>query len=229
MWKIIVSVFTFIMIILPGCKSYDMKLLHPDKKINKPLPPLVAEIDIKNLEIAFISGLLPRKPDSHKKNSGSRDTAAGNKQVQNFKDKRIQDAIIVFKREIENNICEPSGHKKYGYAVCRINNRVESSGYWYLVSIPSVGIINFLGLPGDSWSVVMDVEIEILDSQRNRISRYSAIAEDTEYAAMYWGYSQSKNPNSNISRVANTKALLNALKDIKRQIQRDTPKIRKRC
>jgi len=207
-----------------GCKSFDPSLLRPREVIPQRLPPLEVQIDQGSMESAFSLGSTTGNAVGYSAPVFGGYVTAASLSGKSFKDRRIQDSIVVFDREINDNICELSGAKK-GYAVCRIASSTTSDNWaWLILSAWGPYI---LGSPVHSSSIELDIEVEILDLQRNKVARYSAIGKDTEYSALYWGYSDYKadRDDTTLSRVLNAQALLNAMVDIKKQIQRDAVQI----
>lgn len=214
------------------CAGFNPELLRPKEPIEQRIPALEVLIDERSLESAFSLGRTKGEGLGYTTGLLGGLVSVATLRSQGFRDKRIQDAVVIFDREVSNNICEPEG-EKYGYVICRIANRDASTGWgWFVVSALTAFTINLFGFPAASQSAELDVEVEIQDSKHNRIGRYSAVVKNTRYAAFYWGYSGIGSLNADrdteISRVVNAEALRKALQEIKSQINREAMKIRMR-
>lgn len=217
-----------------GCKSFDPQLLRPEGALDQRIPPLEVQIDRVSLETAYSAG----QTVSEELGYGIGDREDGYLSIvsvatlmsQTLRDKRVQQAVVIFDREISDNICDPAG-KKYGYAVCRIANRDARLGWgWLVPSALTLFTINLFGFPAMSQTTELDVEVEIMDANYNRVAKYSAIAKDTKHVAFYWGYPVPTKPHidkeNTLTRITSASALRMAMKDIKRQIERDAIEIR---
>lgn len=216
---------------LLSCKSFDPQLLRPVEQIENRLPPLEVQIDQVSLETAYSLGKVESGFQEYEKEITKGFTISiASARNQAFLDKRIQHAVVIFDRELSDNICEPEG-KKYGYAVCRIANQKSSIGWgWLIPSVLTVFTINLFGFPLYSETTGLDVEVEILDAQNNRVAKYSALAENTKHIALFWGYwgefIPQKDADNDLTRTTNAYALRAAMENIKHQIARDAIKIR---
>ena len=95
----------------------------------------------------------------------------------------------LFYRDVEKNLIEPRGEKK-GYIVLRpiIHQQEAPNLGWYLLSIATLTIPNWFGMPFFSFTSFAELEMDILNKNGELIKRYSSEVEDTEYSAMWWGY-----------------------------------------
>ena len=124
------------------------------------------------------------------------------------------DELILFTKEVENNLIDPYGDK-YGYIALKKNIIKVNHGMGYL--IPSAILLyvpTLFGFPCSNISYKVEVEIRIMDRDNKLISKYSAIGESRVKAAMYYGYSL-----SNAARKSYSDAILDAFNKIRPQIQ----------
>lgn len=222
-----------ILFLLNGCKTFDPSLLRPAERNQHLLPPLEVLYDFQNLGGTFSipSSRIEHVEHLHSGPSGlTRSVVLLNHPT--F-DRRLLHIVTIFDREMSNNICETSG-TNYGYAVCRIVNIEASSAiHWFVASALTCFTINLLGFPFSNQTAILDIEVEILDSKWKRIARYSALGEDTEYGALYWGYygvfnDLDPNRNTILSRVVITSAFRDAMDKIRTQIEPDVETLREK-
>jgi len=199
-----------ILVLVSSCASFKMGLLNPKQTLSPQIPMLEVRIDKKSLETAFMP--MPFKITQ------TADTLQAN--LKPFRDIQVQDAITIFTREVENNICKANGPNKNGYAVCRIIAAdMMGNGLWVLV--PPLFVL--CGVPSCSFSVEVSAQIDIYDNDNNFIKSYSAVGRGKEYQAMYWGYA-----GETMMRTATIRALLNAMNEIKVKIQNDQAELAKK-
>ncbi len=235
MFRTITAIF-FFCILLSGCSGFQLSLLRPQGQLQQRLPHLEFLVDTGSILAAYSLG----RTTSHVSRFGTSDriykkrrsygirSSYSKKTTQKFLDKRVQDAITIFQREIEQNICEPPFDGAKGYAVCRIAgcNRTTNWG-WYVPTACTATISLLFGVPMLSQSVEVDVALDIYSKDEKLIGTYSGLGHDTAYATLYWGCNpldvQFYDSDSSMSRTASARALQAALTDIKSQIQRDAP------
>ena len=145
-----------------------------------------------------------------------------------------EDSKNILNRELTRDLFEPESMGIKGYAKCRILSWDSSfSERWLFYSLFSGFTLNFFGLPIFSHSSSITIEAKFFDAKGGFIARYIGTGKTTKYVAMHWGYSGLVNPFNPQSlsachRAANSEALANALKKIRRAIQRDSEMLRKR-
>ncbi len=219
-------IFSFLALLsITSCASFQMNLLNPKQTISPQLPYIEAQFDVTSIESAYTLGSTTGGASTigaanwnfNKNRAFGLGTSFTALNTTSFRDKRVQDAITIFKREVENNICDNAIDNKKGIAVCRIAAADTSKNWgWFVPYCLTLCTSALFGIPPLSYTVEIDAQIDIYDNQNNLIKKYSALGNDTEYCALYWGYTE-----SNGARTAAAVALLNALKDIKTQIQTD--------
>ncbi len=229
-----IFVLLFMSVSILGCKRFDTQLLRPEEGLDQRIPPLEVLVDRPSVETAYSVGQTVSEELDYEIGEGEGSyvgfVSIATLRTQTLLDKRVQQAVVIFEREISDNICEPVG-RKYGLAICRIANREASLGWgWLIPSGLTLFTINLFGFPAVSQTTELDVEVEILDANHNRIAKYSAIAKDTKYSALYWGYPFPRKPHidydNTLTRMTSASALRAAMQDIKKQIHRDASEIR---
>ena len=210
---ILISLFT-------SCKSIYLSELKPSPKNTKLLPALEPQVDIMSLETAYSTGIVEVLAyDSRLSNTYF--LGIGNSTSTIYKDKRVQDAITIFKRDVTDNITTPFGEKK-GSITCRVVAGEESmKDPWMWGTAFSLFTLNLLGIPLYSSVTNLDVEVEIYNNKNNLIGKYSATGYSKIWVALYWGYD-----SFSASRKSAYTAFKMALNDIKLKIQDDNDRLR---
>ena len=143
-----------------------------------------------------------------------------------FRDPRMQDTMTLFDDFVKNKVTNPYGEKK-GYIVLNIGYRNRIVHYESIATVSatvlSLGMLNLLGFPFAAEEEEMKISVEILNSKKELVKRYTSVQFDTEWAAAYWGYNVPK-----ISRKITIENVKNALEYIAKQILDDTYEINKK-
>ncbi|MBO7244808.1 MAG: hypothetical protein J6V53_05970 [Alphaproteobacteria bacterium] len=212
--------------LLTNCKNITHQDYILDVNNQTKLPALEAVIDTTNLENVFSLG-------GFVANANNMGAAGRNGWVQasamagtSFRDPRMQDTMTLFDDFVKNKVTNPYGEKK-GYMVLNIGYRNAIDHYENIatawLSIISLGTLNLLGFPFGVDEDEMKISVEILNSKKELVKRYTSVQSDTEWAAAYWGYNVPK-----ISRKITIENVKNALEDIGNQISNDVYEINKR-
>ena len=189
------KLFLLFCIALTGCASYDVQQgMRPDSRsIAQKLP---------NMESIFETG---KSLDTNSVTSGS-----GSSSVQ-----YNNEFATIFRREVEQNLINEDGPIKGKLVLEPIFVKNEENGWWMLTIFPGYFIPNLFGVPMTSGTAKWELELNVLDKNGKRIARYSGEAEDTEYLAAYWGYS---NPHTAATFNGYKKALDNVIEQLKNDI-----------
>jgi hypothetical protein len=208
-------------ILLTGCKSIYLSELKPTPKNTKLLPPLEPIVNIESLESAYSSGssvVEVSKYNTRPSNSTFLGIASSTSTI--YKDKRIQDAITIFERDVTDNISNPFGEKK-GSITCRIVAGEQSmKDNWVWATAFSAFTLNLFGIPLYSSVTNIDVEVDIYSKNNNLIGKYSATGYSKVWVALYWGYDE-----TSASRKSAYSAFKLALNEIKLKIQDDNERL----
>lgn len=211
-------------LVISACKNITYQDVNPEIFPNKNLLPAMESIvDLNNLEATYTVG-------HYNGNANNIGTGLGNNSWMQttaisgttYKDARVNDVINIFEKEIKENITSPYGRKQ-GYIVLRLGYRgVDTSTIYPLISLFTIGAINFLGFPANEVTQSLEVEVEIWNKKKELIKRYLVNVKDTEYQAMYWGYH-----NLMIGRKLAADNIKQALEKIRKQINEDAIQIKK--
>jgi hypothetical protein len=128
------------------------------------------------------------------------------------------DEMILFTKEVEENLIDPYGDK-YGYIIMKRNPIKFKSG----PNIPNAILLNIpllFGVPFAKPSYTLEVEIRIVDAQNKLIGKYSAIGKGKNTIAMYYGYSA-----ADAGRKSYIDAINDAFNQIRPQILADVARI----
>ena len=102
----------------------------------------------------------------------------------------------LFYQQVEKNLTDPYGDM-HGYIELRDNtflngpDPIKVGDAWGVFSIVTLGTLNLLGMPAYHFKPYSEINVRVLDKTGKLIKRYQTSAEDSEYAALYWGYSLS--------------------------------------
>ncbi len=205
-----------ILLTLSSCASIEPEDLQPYPTKNKTLlPALETVIDATSFENAYSSRksspLVQVNNDFIKQPN-----------VLGARNAKIQDAITIFEREVNQNIINPYGKKK-GSILCKIAfHNTEGGGKFFgLVSIFSLGAPFLIGAPLENRETSIDLEVEIYDLDGNLIGRYNSQCQETAWVALYYGYQKSK-----CARKSNIDAFKCAMYKIKKQIGKDAARLK---
>ena len=231
-----IIVVTAILLCATSCKTVQISDLKPKGQIQNLLPALEPKVDKESLESAYSSVI-----------SSTRTAGAGSSLLEPTtisigiggflsgsvvkKDKRIQEAITLFEREVKDNLTNPIGEKQ-GSIVCKVVSADTRSSKWALM-IPSVltlGILNVFGMPFHYFKTEIELEVEIKDLENNTVVRYESYGKGEVPIAFYYGYYGTLSGNNDTksnqaARKSNINAFKTAMKEIKNQINRDYSKI----
>ncbi|MHB8260689.1 MAG: hypothetical protein ACYDCN_08025 [Bacteroidia bacterium] len=129
----------------------------------------------------------------------------------------LNDADILYNRYIKDNITNVMDDK-YGYA--QFKTIVGHSGIcgwgWYALSTVTLMVPNLFGMPLMDASTDLEVELDILNSEKRVIGRYVGKGYGKVPVALYYGYSM-----MNAQRASGIDAIKMALKSINMQIEKD--------
>jgi len=214
-----------------SCRSVKISDLKPQGQIDKLLPSLEPQIDISSLESAFSSGTSNTSgigsAYSMGQNKGLMTIGGFSSQTMSKVDKRIQETITIFEREVKDNITNPIGENK-GYIICKIATADTRATKWllFLPSSCTLYAANLLGMPMFYFMTELEVEVEIKDLKNNTIGRYKGYGKKEVPVAMYYGYFGQLSGNNNTkahaaARKTNIEAFKMAMNEIKSKISKD--------
>lgn len=217
-----------------NCKSVKVRDLHVANPNPNLLPALEPQIIKESFEVAYSRGTTK----STSAGGGIGQSIGGGTVIgagvssslsTNFADKRVQDALIIYEREIRENVSHGNDVPK-GYSVCKITTgqtKLGSAGF-VLLSGFTLGIPNIFGMPYGSYKTELELEIEIQDSCKKTVARYTGYGYHKTMLAAYWGYgggSAHITGNESGARKSNIEAVKMAMQEIKNKINADYDKL----
>ena len=96
--------------------------------------------------------------------------------------------LNLISEEVASNLTEQYG-TQYGYISFKV--RTLDLGFSFAFLFPtffSLGTLNLLGMPLTSYVREIELEVELIDSKRQLLKKYSAKSRVRVYSACYWGY-----------------------------------------
>lgn len=217
MKKIIFAAF----IIIASCKSISYSDLRPSGPLPLKLPSLDPQINIRSLESVYSLGYTQSNGSAYTqpvKGTNGFVTVGGSTST-HYADSRIQDVIIIFERDVKDNITKSVG-QNFGYMTLSIgagdSRHKIKLGNFYL---SCVLIVPFLcGITVGEGITTLDIEVEIKNKTGDTVGRYSAMSTSRKPVALWRGYT-----SSNAVRLSNIECIKDCLNQIKSKIQADYP------
>jgi len=192
-------------LLLTACASYDVQqAMRPDNRNIDPKLP--------NMEAIFETG---KALETNGATAASGASAATSVQLNN-------EFATLFRREVEKNLINEDGPVKGKLVLEPIFVDVDNNVAWALTAF-LLGIPQLFGVPGSSMTSKWELELNVLDKNGKRIARYSADVENTEYEALYYGYSNLHPITSNLRKAAIFEGYKKALDNVIKQLQADIP------
>lgn len=156
--------YLFVLLLLASCRSIGYNDVNADTAPNlNLLPALTPQVSEHNL-----------------------------KNVYGRKDLRVNDAEQIFTKEIKNNITSPYGEKKGTITLTLNYHGDNSTSFYHYTSAFTLGLLNLVGYPADEADESLEIEVDILNKKQEIVKRYTALAQNKAYRAMYYGYKDIK-------------------------------------
>ena len=220
-----------------SCKTVLLSDLKPENPIINLLPSLEPKVDIASLQSAYSLGSTKSRGSivgyGTQSLGGIISTGSFYGQSTSFADKRIQDAVVLFEREIRNNISDGS-NEPIGSVVCKIiSGETRKSGLgWSALSLVTSFIYNIFGMPFFSYTTELEIEVEIRDCKNIPFARLIGYGNQKIRVAAWRGYSGNLfgqiTGNESAARKSNIDAVKMAFSEIKGKISKSSEKIKKR-
>jgi hypothetical protein len=131
------------------------------------------------------------------------------------------DELKVINNEVDENLTDPFGDK-YGYI--EFNRRIVNAKYgigWAFLSTITFFVPNLLGMPFMNLKLDTEMEVKIYDINRKLVAKYTGMGHSQKIIAMYYGYGLMA------SRWAYPQAMMDALDQIRPQIEADVDRVNK--
>lgn len=217
--------------LMSSCKTVQISDLRPYPKNSNLLPNLEPQVDLYSFQSAYSLGTTNTTGYGSGYSTGVKtgviSIGAYSGQSTAKADKRIQDAITLFERDVKDNICNYNSDKK-GYIVCKIPTSTSKGKNKVLIIFPflcTLGISAILGVPLYHYQTELELEVEIFNNTNKSIARYTGYGKAKVPVAMYYGYYapiMNETGNEGGIRKANIEAFKMALSEINKKIQSDT-------
>ncbi len=209
---------------LNSCKTIQISDLRPLNPINPKLPMLVPKIDVKTLQNSYSSGSSDATGFGSAVAVGTISIGSFASSNISFPDKRQKDIVNLFERDVVDNIC--SGNESKGSVELKITfSNTKEGGMGYLLpAIVTGGIAWAFGMPMNTVTQELELQVEIKNPANSRVGRYTASGKAKINVAAYGGYKKRDGPymaQASVGRKANINAYNEAMKIIKSQIQTD--------
>jgi len=213
---------------LCSCKTLQVSDLRPPNPTNPKLPALTAKIDVQSLQNSYSSGSTISQGIGVGVPVGgiAIGTFAGSSI--SFPDKRQQDIVTLFERDVNDNICL-GNHTKGSIELKITFSHTKEGGFEYLApAILTAGLAWAFGMPMNTVTQTLELQVEIKNSQNMTIGKYVSNAKAKTKVAAYSGYKKGDAPymvQASVGRKANIDAYNIAMKEIKNKIQADYSKL----
>ncbi len=211
-----------------SCKTIRVSDLQPGAPLVKTLPYLEPEIDLNSFYMAynFGSSLFMGPTGAWHGNpsyEGWLGTMGG---VVAAHDRRIQDASVLFDREVRQNITD-RGRDSKGFLVCKIpfgETRIGGWG-WLALSSLTLTVPNWFGMPFSNYRTELQLEVEVRNCRDELIGVYSGYGLGRTPVALWHGYAAGDytfvTGNEPAARKSNIDAFKMAMEEIKQKLQGD--------
>jgi hypothetical protein len=204
---------------LGACRTLQMSDFHQQNQLKEPLPPLTLQVHAESFVGHFAAEMF--------KEGISNSAASGNPWVPSpfaiytQLGEPMRDVFTVLGNELNDNTTQRAG-EKYGLARFKLvyYERREPGWGWLVPSVVTFGTANLFGMPANKIQANLELQMEILDANQNVVAQYRAPGSGKATVAMYYGYI-----GFDAKRKVNLLALQEAMRDIRRQMEPDIPKI----
>ena len=200
-------IFSFSIILFSSCRiGFELDDLQPGVANSHKLPKLDFNIDGLSFRYAF--------PVSHTTNEDPDDPDSTPTYISTT-DVKFHDTKILGERMIRDNVCIDKG-PTYGSVTCKVIARdTRGKGVFFTVlSFATMSASNLIGLPYIKRETIVELEMEIFDSQGKSLGLYNGQGKSKMWVGFYYGTSDS-------DRVTNIEAVKQAFDRIQTRIYQD--------
>lgn len=247
-----IIILSVILLVVAGCKSsFEFSMLQPVGELNTKLPSLEPVVYISTLENAYSKGTSFSSGGAYSFGAlgGVVTTVAAS--TTNYADKRVNDVIVLFERDIKNNVTSYIGDKK-GKVTLKITNSSyvpkPKVGSYFAAWIGAMGLIyipvypkmvesenigSTTALAGVITTVTALIVPFFIKPEATQFVEIEVEVTDLQnnvlgrYSGMgQWHYKSNmyKFPKD-IQRIVNIEAFKNAMKQVKTKIDRDNQRL----
>jgi hypothetical protein len=209
----------FAVAVIPlSCKSFDPKLLEQTATFDKSVTPMRVVINTDSIKACFPGGWM----DVYHKRKVLLSYYNENRQYPyervNFFFQEQKNIINILKH---NMMFDRDSRNAYLSVLVRNAEWYVNPG-WMVPGSITAGILYFMGMPGASVTVTIDLEAAVMKPDGRVLKVYRTKGVDTEYFAFYWGYG-----DPDVFLQAHRNVLISACADIRKQIENDKENLKK--
>ena len=220
-------IFLLSLISFVSCKTLQISELRPTGTNEKLLPALEPQIDMESFQFAY--SMISTRTTGRTTGNDTDVIRRYSEHSTTFVDKRIQDATILFERDLRDNITLGNG-KPVGRAVCKIptgGTKITGAG-WLLASTFTFTILNWFGMPAVNYTTELELEVEIMNCNEDIIGRYTGYGFRRIPLAAWHGYDGSfvVTDGGDGPRKSNIDAFQMAMTEIKSKIAADYDRLK---
>ncbi|MCU0849615.1 MAG: hypothetical protein MUD12_17175 [Spirochaetes bacterium] len=202
-----------------SCKSLDPKLVEQTSAFDKGVNPMRVVINTDSIKACFHGGWRDDYEmllEWRKWRDGYSREYPGIKGYSccSFPD---QESAV---RIIRNNLMFDRDSRNAYLSVLVRNVEWSTNPGWMVPGSITVGILYFMGMPGVSITLTIDLEAAVMKPDGRVLKVYRAKGVDTEYLAFYWGYAKPDIP-------AFMNALIAGCADLRKKIEDDKDNLNK--
>jgi hypothetical protein len=205
--------------LLSGCltvRNADLRVLHP---ANPKLPSLTPKIDMQSVQKAYVSDPPTTRANNKALIAGVVETARVADSGFVISDKRQQDLIALFGKDVRLNICDSGGGAK-GSIELKVTFGDATEG-WRKYFIPAVltgGLAWLFGMPLNTVTQELELQLTIKNADNVPVAKYTGNGLGWAKVAAYNGYKKTDGDyvvQASVGRKANIEAYNRAMKVIK--------------
>ena len=189
-----------------GCKTIQRSDLRTSSySLTKKLPVLTPKVDQKSLENTFTINV------------------GGTMQGATFADKRVQDVVTLFERDVTENICEPGKVPAGTITLFITYSQIKLNNWGFLLlNCLTLCIPAILGVPITGTKEDIEIKVSISDKQNDIISEFVGNGKAKTLTGFYYGYKPGNGGGDLPSaRKSNIVAYNMAMDEIKEKISKD--------
>lgn len=217
-----------------SCKTLQVTDLQPKSShTSQKLPSLEAQIDLPSLENAYSKGVTQSTGVGLAVSTSSFSAiGVGASTSISYSDKRIQDVITLFQRDVINNISQDNSEVITGKIGLRITfSNIKFGGGGYIIpAIFTAGLAWAFGMPINVITQELELEVSVMDKNNKLIKKYTGYGKAKVNVAAYSGYKKMDGPTyqqASVGRKANIEAYNMAMAEIKASIEKDYDRLQK--
>jgi hypothetical protein len=204
---------------LGACRSLKMSDFHQQNQLSEPLPPLSLQVHTESFAGHFVAEMF----EENMANNSIYDVPwiPSPFEIYSQLGEPMRDVFTVLGNELTDNTTQTAGEKlgQARFKLVYYERRIPGWG-WIIPSSLTLCTANLFGMPFAKVSADVELQMEILDANKNIVAQYRAPGTGKATVAMYHGYS-----GLDAARKINLLALQDAMRGIRRQMEPDLAKL----